>query len=241
MYKSSQNPPADKPSASKSKDTKPVRTKGQETKERILQMALEYFNRNGIEYVGIRELARELGLSPGNVSYYFPTKEDLVMAIAKRLSEENSVLFAQTEQQLSLTSFLDLFAKAFINHYKYRCLFVSFVHVMRNHKTLSDQYLLVQKQRRASLSHDLLELSKLGALKKGIEKEEINRLVATLSYQARFWIQEAEVLNKGIAIEKVMGHFLGLIAGILLPYATAKGHAQLQPYLASILPVTRSA
>lgn len=238
MYKSSQNSTADpKSSAAKDKETRLVRTKGQETKERILQLALEYFNRNGIEYVGIRELARELGLSPGNVSYYFPTKEDLVMALSKRLSEENSILFAQTEQQLSLASFLDLFAKTFVNHYKYRCLFVSFVHVMRNHKTLNDKYLAIQKQRRASLAHDLFELSKLGALKKGLEKEEINRLVATLSYQARFWVQEAEVLNKGMAIEKVMGHYLGLIAGILLPYTTAKGRTQLEPYLASVLPM----
>jgi AcrR family transcriptional regulator len=40
----------------------------------------EVFNEPGVAAVGVREIARDLGLSPGNVSYHYPTKEALLLA-----------------------------------------------------------------------------------------------------------------------------------------------------------------
>ena len=51
------------------------------TAERILEYAREAFNERGVAAVGVREIARDLGLSPGNVSYHFPTKEALIRAV----------------------------------------------------------------------------------------------------------------------------------------------------------------
>ena len=226
MYKSS---PVEKTSEP------PPRTKGQETRERIFQRALEYFNENGIEYVGIRELARELGLSPGNVSYYFPTKEDLVIEIAKRLSAGNNELFQQVTEDISIGSFMRLFETAFTNHWNYRCMFTSFVHIMKHYPNMGERYRELQKKRRADLAHDLQELSRLGYLKKDLSTEVVGQLVMTIAYQARFWVQEAEVLMQEVPREKVIAHHVGLIAGLLHPYATAKGRTQLEAYSKAII------
>ncbi len=198
-------------------------------------MALEYFNRNGIEYVGIRQLARELGLSPGNVSYYFPTKDDLVIEITKRLSAENTRLFQEIEKDLSLTSFIELFRRASHNHFTYRCIFTSFVHIMKHYKAIGDGYIAIQRVRRATLAKDLQQLSKLGYLKKGLAKREIDHLVLMISHLARFWVQEAEVLMSAQPIEKAIRHYTGMIAGTMHPYATAKGRQQLEPFMASVI------
>ena len=48
------------------------------TEEKILAKALEMFNERGIEYVGMRELAATLNIRVSNITYYFPTKDDLV-------------------------------------------------------------------------------------------------------------------------------------------------------------------
>lgn len=229
MYKSSrevqQSPQTDKP----------VRTKGQETRERIFQLALEYFNEHGIEYVGIRELARELGLSPGNVSYYFPTKEDFVIEISKRLSAENTKFFQEATVDISVESFIRLFQLAFENHWNYRCLFTSYVHIMKHYPQMGERYRELQKKRRSDLTHDLEELSRLGYLKKELSKETVGQLVMTIAYQARFWVQEAEVLMSDIPREKIIAHHVGLIAALLLPYSTAKGRSQLENYTQAIL------
>jgi AcrR family transcriptional regulator len=211
------------------------RSKGEETRERIFQLALEYFNTNGIEYVGIRELARELGLSPGNVSYYFPTKDDIVIEITKRLSEENNKLFQQVEQDLTLTSFIELFVAAFHNHYTFRCIFTSFVHLMKHYPAMSAGYIEVQRKRRTILTKDIQELSSLGYLKRDISKEDVAYLVITISHFARFWVQEAEVLMSIHSTDRVIRHYAGMIARALLPYSTAKGRLQLEPFTAQVI------
>jgi AcrR family transcriptional regulator len=226
VYKSSQKSEA---------PAKINRSKGEETRERIFQLALEYFNRNGIEYVGIRELARELGLSPGNVSYYFPSKDDLVLEITRRLSAENTRLFQEAERDLSLNSLIGLFVAAFHNHYDFRCIFASFVHLMKHYPALSEGYIEIQRSRRALLSADLAKLATLGYLKKDLTKREIASLVLIVSHLARFWVQEAEVLMKDHPIENVINHYAGLIAATLHPHATAKGRTQLEPYMKSIV------
>lgn len=40
--------------------------------------------------VGIREIARDLGLSPGNVSYHFATRDALLTALVEDMHRENS-------------------------------------------------------------------------------------------------------------------------------------------------------
>ena len=40
--------------------------------------------------VGVREIARDLGLSPGNVSYHYPTNEALLLAPSATLCAPDS-------------------------------------------------------------------------------------------------------------------------------------------------------
>lgn len=66
------------------------------TARRILDHARQAFNERGVTAVGIREIARDLDLSPGNVSYYFPTKEDLILALIEEMHAENNAAFASS-------------------------------------------------------------------------------------------------------------------------------------------------
>lgn len=63
------------------------------TARRILDHARSVFNARGVGGVAIRDIARDLGLSPGNVSYHFPTKEALVAALLELEHAENTALF----------------------------------------------------------------------------------------------------------------------------------------------------
>lgn len=64
------------------------------TARRILDHARASFDERGVHAVGIREIARDLGLSPGNVSYHFPTKEALVLALIDEMHASNNEVFA---------------------------------------------------------------------------------------------------------------------------------------------------
>lgn len=70
--------------------TKPRAT----TDRRILDHARRMFNDRGVAAVRIRDIARDLDLSPGNVSYHFPTKERLLAALMEEAHGRNEDLIA---------------------------------------------------------------------------------------------------------------------------------------------------
>jgi AcrR family transcriptional regulator len=59
--------------------------KGEQTRERILDVALSFFQERGYEATTMRMIAAGAGVSVGNSYYYFPTKEHLVQAFYWRM------------------------------------------------------------------------------------------------------------------------------------------------------------
>lgn len=52
------------------------------TAERIAEAALRQFNRKGYASTTLTEIAREVGISQGNLTYHFPTKLDLALHLS---------------------------------------------------------------------------------------------------------------------------------------------------------------
>jgi len=48
------------------------------TRDKIINKASEFFRRDGYTNFRITQISRSLGISPGNLTYYFPTKDSLV-------------------------------------------------------------------------------------------------------------------------------------------------------------------
>lgn len=62
--------------------------KAEETRERILDAALRLFRDKGFDVTTMRDVAAEAGMATGAAYYYFHSKEELVMALYTRTSEE---------------------------------------------------------------------------------------------------------------------------------------------------------
>lgn len=54
-----------------------------QTKYLIIQSAINLFNKYGIKNVRVQDIASEAGISPGNLTYHFRTKKDLMPAIRR--------------------------------------------------------------------------------------------------------------------------------------------------------------
>lgn len=67
------------------------------TKDRILSTAVNLFNERGFVSVTMRDLANELEISPGNLTYHFKKKEDLMEAIHDRIIEERNVMLESVQ------------------------------------------------------------------------------------------------------------------------------------------------
>ncbi len=55
------------------------------TRDRILDASRQLFNDKGYAATTLAEIAATVGIAPGNLSYHFPTKVDLVSALEERL------------------------------------------------------------------------------------------------------------------------------------------------------------
>ena len=67
------------------------------TKDKILEKSLELFNNQGVHNVGVRDIARALEMSPGNMSYHFPKKEDVILALMEKMSARGASIPIATD------------------------------------------------------------------------------------------------------------------------------------------------
>ena len=66
----------------------PIASKGERTRERILEAALDLFRRHGYEATTMRTIASAAGVSLGNSYYYFPSKDHLVQAFYEQMHSD---------------------------------------------------------------------------------------------------------------------------------------------------------
>jgi AcrR family transcriptional regulator len=198
------------------------------TKEKILDQALQMFNERGIEYVGLRELAAQLDMRVGNLTYYFPTKDDLVFALSQELTKANEAVFVAPDG-LSMQAFLQLLYRVYQNQWRYRCLLLSFVHLTSQNQQIAEAYQQTQQKRGASLQRYLSVLEEGGFLKKGTSAQD-GVLPGLLALVNRFWLSEAAISRRGQKPEEQMQYALNLVAGLLLPYTTEKGRRQVEEF-----------
>jgi AcrR family transcriptional regulator len=201
-------------------------------REKILDKALETFNERGIEYVGLRELAAMLNMRVSNITYYFPTKDDLVFELSLQLSASNAAIIVAKEN-LSMKDFLEMLHKVFQNHVRFRCLLLSVVHLLKQNKHMTASYKKTQGVRNSTIQSNLQELVN-GDYLTITDEGEMEFLVSTLSLISRFWISESEVSNRQWSTEKQMRYYLNLVTKLLFPYATSKAKKQMNEFLNSI-------
>jgi AcrR family transcriptional regulator len=167
-----------------------------------------------------------------NITYYFPTKDDLVFEISKQLSESNSAIIIDSEK-ITMTEFLRMLHRVFENHYQFRCLLRSFVHIVTQNKLVGDAYKKTQVVRRATIASNIKVLSKGGYLKLE-DEEDLHFLVATLSLINRFWISEASISAKHLTKEAQIRHYLKMLTKLLWPYSAQKAKKEIVTFLDSL-------
>lgn len=57
------------------------------TRDRLLDAAMELFHQNGYTATGIAAILKKAGVNSGSLYYFFPTKEDLLLALLERYKE----------------------------------------------------------------------------------------------------------------------------------------------------------
>ena len=201
-----------------------------DTRRRILDVARRMFNDEGLSRVGVREIARALEMSPGNLAYHFATKDDLVEALVMELHELNlATVFAEMPADFSLVSLYEAAVGAMRNMLGYRFVLLSYVDAVRVSPKLRTLERQLAEKRRAR--HDAM----LDALVHGgwIESRALARSEVLYEQGAMIssgWLANATM--RAWSDEKAILHYAKLGCALLEPWCTPKGERVMKKLLA---------
>ena len=128
------------------------------TKDKIKKVSRELFNEKGFKNVTLREVAKELSISYGNVTYHFKTKEELIVSLFEDMQKETEAIQGTMNANNLLEGILNGPKITFDISMKYAFLYVDFIEIKRSYPDLVLQMEQTIKTRKVVYLHILTQL-----------------------------------------------------------------------------------
>lgn len=191
------------------------------TKDKIKQAALELFNKKGFTNVTLREVAKELQISYGNVTYHYKTKYDLILGLYEdMLIETREILTAFNPGNLFL-GILEAPKYTFQISMKYLFLYVDYVEVRRQYHPL---YLRVEQDnslRKEQYLQVLQLLQSQGVLRADLTKSDLNYLMDLSGGMRTFFF--INLLPEQFSESDLEERYITYVNQLVYPYLSKKG------------------
>lgn len=187
-----------------------------DTKGRIIKEAIHAFNNAGFAAVTLFELAQSLGISRGNLTYHFKSKDDLLLAIADELWDK---IKAERQKSRQLPSFENLHNEVQLYYRiqkEYAFIFLD-THVV-NHPNIKEQFRQMMlesiEDNRAAIAFSV----QLGNLKPEAIPGTYNNIAHITWMLSYYWLPQQKM--RGLAAKEDGEK---MIWSILIPHFTKKG------------------
>lgn len=196
------------------------------TKTRILETALALFNDKGLGQVSLRDIAYTMGISVGNLTYYYKTRDALVEALYLQLVEHLDGLVGGMSPDALDLKLVYTFGRASCEvFYAYRFIMIDFAQLIRYHQPIRTHYQQLSIFRTQQFEALFGGLIQLGLLRAPEFEEEYNYLYRRMRIFGDYWLANALVDHETlppILIEEQLQIFMAAI----YPYLTTKGKAE---------------
>ena len=202
------------------------------TKQRILNTSLQLFNQQGIDVITVRHIAKELGMSHGNLCYHFPNTDIIIEKLYEQLLNElNEILTKPTLLQgLTLKMFYELTSFIFGKLYKYKFLMQDFISIVRRNPNLKQKHRELVSSRRMLFQMGIGAAIEVGMLKPDIIEGQYENYFEQLFIISDFWLSSAEILYEGKE-ENKLEKYINITFTLMVPYLTEKGLVEYQEIL----------
>lgn len=173
------------------------------TRHRIADTALALFNRDGEHAVTTNHIAREMRISPGNLYYYFSSKDAIIVALVDRLDVRfQGILALPEERLLTIEDALEYIRALAEMLYDYRFLFQSISSLTQRSTEIQAQY--------QSLSANIIAKAKLiyrgfvAAEFMTASDEDIHYISENSWLVLVYWLVHQRGLNTGALDKKIV-------------------------------------
>jgi AcrR family transcriptional regulator len=194
-----------------------------DTRERILDATLELWNERGFTAVPVADLAAAAGMSNGNLSYHFPSKRDLVVALYDRAEKAHLELVREWEPATALRVLPGWIRDLTAEMWRYRFLYRDAPHLFAVAPEIGGRArsTLIFEGRR-QFQAGIEALLEAGQLR--IEPDDLPTLVTTGWILVRHWIDylvEARGVHhiRRSHLDELVGQYMALLRPYLTPAA----------------------
>lgn len=199
--------------------------KPRRTAERILEVTLDLFNRFGEPNVSTTLISAELGISPGNLYYHYPAKDELINSLFDRYEARLNELLQASGGVRHVEDAWLFFHMLFELIWQYRFLYRDLNDLLSKNRRLETHFQFVLKNKSQAVRELLGGLKAGGGLQSEPEDSEAvaTAMVVVLTYWLSFeYVRDPrralEAENASAAMLRGAFHVLSLLS----PYLNAQ-------------------
>jgi AcrR family transcriptional regulator len=211
--------------------------KPRRTAERILEVTLELFNRFGEPNVSTTLISAELGISPGNLYYHYPAKDELINSLFDRYERALSELLRAADNVRNVEDAWLFFHMLFELIWQYRFFYRDLNDLLSNNRRLETHFQFVLKNKLQAVQAVLEGLSRSGAMR--IEARDVEPVATAMVVLLTYWLsyeyvrdprKALEPESAGAALLRGAFHVLSLLLPYLEPQQRDHLHALVGRY-----------
>ncbi len=203
------------------------------TKQKILNASIRLFNENGMANVRLQQIAKEIGISPGNLAYHFRNKEAIIEAINDDLYEEAAEILSTYRIYPNLMDFDNQLNKYFTFIQKYPFYFLDLVEIERH-------YPEIRSKRQLHISKMISQIRKRFDFNnnRGLIIDEprpgvYNSVANAIWVLITFWGPQNLVRGKEMSMDTPQ--FKKMVWNQMYPYFTKDGIAEFEQLIVPLL------
>lgn len=198
---------------------------------RILEISLDLFNRFGEPNVSTTLISAELRISPGNLYYHYPAKDELINALFKDYERALNDLLPGAQSVRHVEDAWFFMHTLFELIWQYRFLYRDLNDLLSKNRLLETQFQLVLKNKTRAVKTLLDGMRRAGAVQ--IDSRELEATATSMVVVLTYWLSFEYVRAPRRALEPEVAQ-LSLLQGaqhvlqLLVPYLEAGQRAHLQ-------------
>jgi AcrR family transcriptional regulator len=169
------------------------------TAERILETTLTLFNRFGEPNVSTTLISAELGISPGNLYYHYPAKDELINALFERYERALNELLGAAGDVRNVEDAWFFLHSLFEIIWDYRFLYRDLNDLLSKNRLLETRFQGVLKNKSRAVRALLGGLSQAGAI--DLDRREIEPTANVMVVLLTYWLSFEYVRDPRHALE----------------------------------------
>lgn len=191
------------------------------TKEKILQTALEQFNKNGSSKITTNHIAETMGISPGNLYYHYRNKEAIVLKLWENMIDEINIPFYDEPSQEQGVQFIHFLYEFFGVVYKYRFFWLEMAVLLGKDPVLKQKYTNRTRNLLKIYKENVYNWYKVGMLLPSLDKEDLDQLIENTFFLTQFWALHTYIHEDKITPENLLKG-AGRIIKSIKPHLTSE-------------------